>query len=334
MNESPLKTATFRAFEASGLIALAEACARGVPILAYHGVTEKPDGVLGNLRRLHVPRAQFEEHMGLLAGRWRPIPLSTLAASLQSRETLPRRSVVVTVDDGYRNALTVALPILQRHGVPATVFVLTRPQRRLWIDRLEAAVANSAARELGWNGQTFTLSTPAERREAIRALLPRFELMRDTREADLARLRRLLGDPEEVSDDDRDLLTWAEVRALGCAGLEIGSHADLHEPLTERGLDEARSALRLSYAALEGELGPGRYSLSYPFGAWNAPLATAAREAGFVSAVTGDPGLNRGGTDPFALRRFLVGADDDRSRLRSALSGLRALWTRNPWLAR
>ena len=107
-------------------------------------------------------------------------------------------------------------------------------------------------------------------------------------------------------------------------GVEIGSHADRHDPLTERPIAEVRQALCKSRDALVSHFGPGRYALAYPYGASGDAISAAARDAGFSCAVIGRPGFNRSSADLFALKRFLIGADDDELRLRASLSGLRA----------
>ena len=262
---------------------------RGVPVLAYHGITTTRDASLTNLRRLHIWEARFEEHLHVLRSRWRPMSLSALCEATESRRTVPSRSVVVTLDDGYRNVLTTAVPLLKQFAVPATIFVLTGVEsgRRLWIDRLEAVIAASSAPSLEWDERTFSLTSDSGKAEAIRALVPVFARLRSQRESALERLRMLLGNPPDHRDPDRDLLTWDEVRTIRDTGLEIGSHAHLHEPLTQLSVEEAGSSLLASYKTLERELGRGRYALSYPYGAWNDSVAEAAREAGKLANQLG-----------------------------------------------
>jgi len=163
MIEGPLKRLSFRILERAGVTAIAEILAKGVPILAYHGVTEAQNSPLQNLRRLHVSKHSFEEHLRLLRTSWEPISLSTLWGAISERRPLAPRSVVVTFDDGYRNLLTAALPLLRRFAVPATVFVLTgaERERRMWVDRLEAAIEAATVSSLRWAGRTFPL-TPSK----------------------------------------------------------------------------------------------------------------------------------------------------------------------------
>ena len=240
--------------------------------------------------------------------------------------------MIVTIDDGYQNVLTVAQSLLRQFSVPATVFVLTgaERERRMWIDRLEAAIEATTVSSLRWEGRTFPLTAVVAKAEAMLVLVSMFQGLGAHRGSALEKLLALLGDPQEKPDPDRDLLTWDDVRALRDAGIEIGSHADCHEPLPQRALEEARSELIKSRETLEWQLGPGRYALSYPYGAWSQQLARVAQEAGFSCAVTGDPRLNRPDGDLFSLKRLLVGADDDIPRLRASLSGLRSFWKRDP----
>jgi peptidoglycan/xylan/chitin deacetylase (PgdA/CDA1 family) len=327
VNEGLPKAFCFGALRWSGALAAAERFARGAPILAYHGVTDRPSSPLGNVRRLHVPAICFEQHLCLLAERWHPVPLSAIRDATTGT-SLPPRSVAVTFDDGYRNLLTVALPLLRRYRMPATVFVLTGPiTPRLWMDRLEAAVAQTREPEVRWEGLVFSLGSDAGRRQAMVALFALLDPLGEAREEAVDRLCQQLGRPRPEADDDRDLLTWDEVRLLRQAGLEIGSHAGSHEPLTRVHEAAVTAMLKESRERLVRELGAGAYPFAYPWGAWSPRIAGAVREAGFMCAVTTDARLNRQTTDCFALGRQLVGADDDATRLRAALTGFRALWT-------
>jgi peptidoglycan/xylan/chitin deacetylase (PgdA/CDA1 family) len=326
VHEGRLKATIFRSLEVLGILALWERSAKGVPVLAYHGVTlGKDEGALGNRRRLHVPARRFEEHLRFLTSRWHPIRLSELRAHLVDGRTIPKRSVVITFDDGYRNVLSVALPILRRFSVPATLFVLTaeRPSR-LWMDRLESALEKTELKEFHWDGAHIPLDSAKARARAVATLAAPLQSLGPERESKLQEILQGLQVVVSPPDDDRDLLTWEEVRTVRGAGLEIGSHADAHEPLTSAPPEAVHERLLQSRTRLEAELGSGPYPLAYPYGSWTPAVRASAESAGFSCALTTDAGLNRPDTDPFLLRRHLVGADDDRPRLRASLSGLRS----------
>jgi peptidoglycan/xylan/chitin deacetylase (PgdA/CDA1 family) len=88
-----------------------------VPILCYHRFGPRPS-------QLAVTPAAFEAQMDYLARNgYHVIPLSSLLGFLERGEPVPRKSVVLTIDDGYRSTYEVAFPILRKYGFQATVFL-------------------------------------------------------------------------------------------------------------------------------------------------------------------------------------------------------------------
>jgi peptidoglycan/xylan/chitin deacetylase (PgdA/CDA1 family) len=333
MREGVLKSAAFAGLRATGLLALAERLRAGATVLAYHGVTNATsDATSGrNRRRLHVPTARFEEHLRALKAHATPIALPMLLEHLEQGRALPPRAVVLTFDDGYRNFATAAWPALERAGVPATLFVVTDAGGLpFWQDRLEAAVEASPELALTWNGNVWPLASQVQRERAQAAWLRQLATFDATaRTAALDELVERLGGPGDVTDDDRQRLSWDDLRALHARGLDVGSHADRHEPLTDERPACLGARLSSSLGRLSEELGPGRYTLAYPYGGWSATVVAAARGAGFRAGFTTAPRLVRPADDLWCLGRFLVGADDDVARLRVTLAGLRALWQRD-----
>jgi len=90
-----------------------------VPILGYHRVGE-PKGD-------HVPTVtpeSFQKQLAFLVRRrYAVLPLETCIEQMVQGAALPRYSAVITFDDGYEETASIAAPLLQRFGFPATVFV-------------------------------------------------------------------------------------------------------------------------------------------------------------------------------------------------------------------
>ena len=90
-----------------------------VPILCYHRF-----GTGGG--RMTVSAEKFAAQLDWLARNgYRVVRLADLAAYLKGEQALPKRSVVITIDDGYESTYRLAYPLLRKHGFPATVFVYT-----------------------------------------------------------------------------------------------------------------------------------------------------------------------------------------------------------------
>jgi peptidoglycan/xylan/chitin deacetylase (PgdA/CDA1 family) len=88
-----------------------------VPILTYHRFGP-------NRSAMTVPAAAFEAQMEYLAQNgYRVIPLAQLARFLDGKEPLPRKTVAITIDDGYRATYQIAYPILKKFNFPATVYL-------------------------------------------------------------------------------------------------------------------------------------------------------------------------------------------------------------------
>jgi glycosyltransferase involved in cell wall biosynthesis len=95
---------------------------RGVPVLMYHGFTDS-----GERDRYVIPSRSFRRQMRILAALGRKaISFEELARSLRKGVPLPRRAVVITIDDGYRDNFELAFPILRRQRIPATIFLVSR----------------------------------------------------------------------------------------------------------------------------------------------------------------------------------------------------------------
>ena len=100
-------------------IGVRAAQAQRVPILCYHRFG--PGG-----GRMQVTPERFAQQLDWLAANgWRVVRLADLQRFMAGQQALPRRAVVITIDDGYASTLRHALPALRKHGFAATLFVYT-----------------------------------------------------------------------------------------------------------------------------------------------------------------------------------------------------------------
>ena len=99
-----------------------------VPILMYHYVSDLPSDADAYRRDLSVSPEAFEAQLHYLdeAG-YHPIALMDLYLHLTEGYPLPEKPVILTFDDGYRDAYEVVFPKLLDHGFPGTFFVLATP---------------------------------------------------------------------------------------------------------------------------------------------------------------------------------------------------------------
>ncbi|MDH5691787.1 MAG: polysaccharide deacetylase family protein [Gammaproteobacteria bacterium] len=90
-----------------------------VPILCYHRFGK------GHIK-LSVSEKNFQEQMKYLYDNgYEVISLKQFVDFIEKGKRVPQKSVVITIDDGYRSTYTVAYPILKKYNFPATVFLYT-----------------------------------------------------------------------------------------------------------------------------------------------------------------------------------------------------------------
>jgi peptidoglycan/xylan/chitin deacetylase (PgdA/CDA1 family) len=313
----------------SRAVDLMERAARPVsgvlPILTYHRVDdpERSPGLYPGL--IGATPAEFDEQMRFLSSAYRPLSLLELLAIRRGEAPLPPRAVMVTFDDGYRSVAEHAWPIMQRHGVPLTLFVPTAfpgdPSRAFWWDRLWSALGteDEVSTPLG----DLPVRTPAERLSAYRRL--RGHLKSHPHERAMAIVDDLCrGSGAEPRP--RSVLGWDELRRLAGEGVAIGSHSRTHPLLDKVTQAEAGAEIRESLRDLERELGPTPRVFAYPGGGVNRGVASVLEEEGVELAFLASRGLNDlSRPEWLRLRRINVGRS-------SGLTGIRLqllpLWAR------
>jgi len=269
-------------------------------VLTFHGVTAEAPGNLCNEDALHLHLPIFARLMEHVARQYNVVSLSRIVDWLEGRAGAPERAVAITFDDGYRNVLTNAAPVLNRLGIPATLFVVTDyvfHGRMLWPDRVTAALALTSRPELTvpWSDgvQLFSLQERAQRLDAMRRIVARCKAMPGTaRVALVDRIVESLGlagaDLFSAWDDLRPL-DPDEMKRLPDLGVEIGSHTCSHPIVTQLDTAAVKRELVESKRAIEACLGRPCVDFAYPNGGagdFDARTRREVIEAGYRCALT------------------------------------------------
>src|ERR1700731_2674529 len=108
----------------TGLLALYRLafCRKSAVILAYHSVQPHKFSAEDNF---NVMPQTFEKQMRYLASHYQVLPLAHVVALIKTGRRIPHRTCVITFDDGRRDNLEIALPILKELNLAATFFVIT-----------------------------------------------------------------------------------------------------------------------------------------------------------------------------------------------------------------
>jgi peptidoglycan/xylan/chitin deacetylase (PgdA/CDA1 family) len=207
------------------------------PILMYHRIDVLRPTLPAITRSLTVAPADFAAQMRWLkAHGFHAITQLQLFAALEHGKPLPASPVLITFDDGYRDVLKNAAPVLRRLGMHATAYVITG----------------------------------------------------------------------RISGPDVSFFSWAQLHTLEQDGIEVGSHTVHHLELPGLSDPYALQELIQSRLALERHLHHPVQWFAYPAGRFDARTERLVGQAGYVLAVTTEPGSAQSASAPFALHRYEV----------------------------
>lgn len=275
-------------------------------ILIFHRVYPARDA----LAPTEPDADRFDRLMGFLRRGFNVLPLDEAVTRLRDG-TLPPAAACVTFDDGYADNLTLALPVLARHGIPATIFVAPGylDGGRMWNDTVIESVrgAKSDRLDLADLGlPVVRVASLDEKRAAIATLLPLLKyrpIEERTRLADTIGTRSGAALPRDL------MLTTAQLRALASdARITIGAHTRLHPILASSMNEPAETEIRGSREDLETLLQRPVDLFAYPNGRpdqdYRATHVAMVRAAGYRAAVSTAQGVATAASDPFQLPRF------------------------------
>ena len=299
-------------------------------VLIFHRVLPQPDPLFPD----EVDAARFDEMLGWLKSWFQVLPLDEAARRLQEG-SLPARAAALSFDDGYADNHDVALPLLQKHGLPCSFFVATGflDGGRMWNDTLIESVRRSSKPVLDLRGLRdgrgedlgqHALGDTASRRAALANLIGRVKyLPPEPRVAcvDAIAERAEVRPPEDL------MMSSEQVRALRRAGMQIGAHTVSHPILATLDAKQAADEMGRSRDALQALLGERVGLFAYPNGKPGTDYLPGVhpalvRELGFDAAVSTRWAAARRGEDVFQIPRFTPW---DRGRLKFGLRLVRNL---------
>jgi peptidoglycan/xylan/chitin deacetylase (PgdA/CDA1 family) len=298
-------------------------------IFIFHRVLRASDPL-----QTDVPDAPaFETMCRWLAAWFNVLPLDR-AAVLLAQDALPERAAAITFDDGYQDNCTVAMPILQRHGLTATFFVATDylDGGCMWNDVVAESVRQCAAPVLDLSGLAtggaplgrYAVADWAQKRLAAQQITGAVKYLGDeARRQAVAEIARVAGAraPTDL------MMSSAQVRQLEQAGMQVGAHTATHPILAKLHRAAAKADIARSKRVLEDILQREVSMFAYPNGKpgtdYLPETVQVVRECGFKTAVTTAWGAAGQGADPLQLPRFTPW---DTTRLRFGVRVARNLF--------
>jgi len=308
-------------------------------ILMYHRISDINNCDL-DLDIVVTPK-EFERQMEYISKNYNPISFNELMECLENKKNLLGNSVIVTIDDGYKDCYMNAYPILQRYKVPATLFLATNyidSQELYWWDKVAYAInktnlSSFSVPELG----TYTLRSRIQRAEAIRNILKKLKKMKD---GDKNKIVNELVQMLKVEIDNevtKELfLTWEEIKEMSENGMDFGAHTCSHAILTRVPFEQAKNEIIKSKSVIEGQINKKVDFFAYPGGTINdfdERIKETLKNDGFKAAVTTIHGINKLNSeiDLYSLKRIDINANIGMYLFKLELTGMldSLYWIRN-----
>jgi peptidoglycan/xylan/chitin deacetylase (PgdA/CDA1 family) len=305
--------------------------------LAYHSVVSDSSPEDDARTNIAVTVSQFELQLQKLRRHWNPVSLEQVRNAVLHGEALPDNAVHVSFDDGYRNNLTLAAPLLAKYEIPALIFVTTNfigsQDKLLWsLEMQERLVAwSDSAIELA--GKSYLLSapeTPQRTRQVGEIVTAAKRLPLQERQAFLDILRRQtkLDLSPSWKRELYEFMDWDEVRSLRAKGIDIGAHTVSHPILSHLDLLDVERELKESKIRIEQELALECDALAYPFGSvydYSGDVIEITKRLGFRLAFTLQNHRNAESIDPMRIHRICITRDLTLHSFRAIISGIRGI---------
>lgn len=263
-------------------------------VLMYHRVLEENDVEMEYVQPgIFISRPVFEKQMAFLSKKYNLLSLKELAEMLMNNQSPPRKSIVLTFDDGWRDNYKHAYPILKKYNVPATIFLTTDfidTDNMFWFDELSmilsmGKISSGKMAEIIKRNQGDTNESPPQHLDSDR-------FIEELKRLDLKTIREIITElikesglsPEKIKRQ-RHMLTWDEVSEMSENNIDFGSHGRSHRILTNINMDEVIQELIESKNRIEEKLGGQAITFSYPNGNFNSEIKKQVAEAGYSCAV-------------------------------------------------
>lgn len=239
--------------------------AHNIPVLMYHHVADRHES-------LTVTAKNFDSQIaGLVKDGYTSLGANDIA-NFYAGKPLPKKSVLITFDDGYLDNWVYAHPILEKHGMSAILFTVT------------GLIGNGAARP--FTGQGAELPNCPGHHQAKKIMF--------------------------TEQSDEVMLRWSEIHAMINAGtFEIHSHTHTHKRWdlidTAHKNENILADLEQSKQTLQNQIGNASAHLCWPQGYFDSDYQNIANNCGFNFLYTTDArGQNTASNTPNHIYRFAV----------------------------
>lgn len=283
-------------------------------VLLYHRIADDPI----DAQLLAVSPEHFEEHLRELAENYRTVPLHQLLEELR-HNILKANTIALTFDDGYLDNLTNAIPLLEKYGLHATIFVtsgMVGSDEEFWWDQLERIfLAGDPLPD------SLSITTPEGMKEwdltkaegRLRVLDELGNILRGKPYAKIKQFINILFEQTGITKEARHthrIVNSGQLKELSqSTSIEIGSHAITHTRLSILPPKDQRLEISESRRRLESIIQKPVRFFSYPFGTmvdFTTDTEKIVKEDGYEAGIANIQGYVVDPINRYSVPRRLV----------------------------
>ena len=295
-------------------------------ILMYHRICSDTDFKKKNQDYLSVSVSNFKDHLRYLKENYSIVSINDFLFG--KKQASDKFQIVITFDDGYKDNLDLAIPILQEFNVPATIYITTRfPEEdtSMWWYELKEFIENRIEKldfKFDNKNYSFTLNTKSKKEKSFNKIAKIIKSLNKLKQNELL---SIITKTETRRKYDREVMNWTEIKEANRSPLiTIGAHTHNHLSLKNLKTDECLEEIRKSKELLKNKLNDKIDHFSYPFGSkYDADERefNIVEKLGFKSAVTTRVNILYK-KNKFSLPRIYIGGNTKIRELKIKLSGM------------
>jgi peptidoglycan/xylan/chitin deacetylase (PgdA/CDA1 family) len=254
-------------------------------ILAYHNISDWREDSNGPLYpfnlKAEIAIQQFELQLTILKKLYKVVSLEEGVKFLKKGKEFKDKLVAITFDDGYESFYTLALPLLKKYDVPATVFLPTdfvNSQGTFWWDELHqvisyavpsgecasaliSVIGEKLAKQFSEVGKDFR-----QKKQFLESLEFYLRNIEDGQKQEkIKNLEELLLKGSHPKPSVLRTLNWDQIVEMSKAGISFGSHTCSHLNLKFVSLEVAREELAKSKEVIEDNIKARVACFAYPY---------------------------------------------------------------------
>jgi peptidoglycan/xylan/chitin deacetylase (PgdA/CDA1 family) len=290
-------------------------------VVTIHGVMDVEEESLWVPTRPQVSTKQLDASLRFIGKYYNFISLDEAVQMLSGVIPFRAHCVVITFDDGYRNNLTHALPILCKYNVPGIMFTAVgHVERRdcFWFDRLDYAIQQYVAIggkycDLGGERMPLDITNRKTLQASIKSVIFKIKDLSGSDTEVMSIVEKTISELEKASgkslndiievDSWCGVISWDDLRTASEKGMGVGSHTVDHARVGLLNEEATRWQLNESKRMIEEKLHQSCDYFCYPNGNYTQEILPLVREAGYKAALTTIEGGNQPGDDVHQLKR-------------------------------